>query len=62
VASVAHRVTEDGTHQIGVKTNGVFVPFVSLAAYRVAQLVEAAENTAETEDETETETETKAKA
>lgn len=44
MASVTHRVTEDGTHEIGVKDKGVFVVFASLDAARHAQLAEAEVN------------------
>ena len=40
--AVEHRVTEDGTHQLGVRVDGAFVPFTQLSPERVAALVENA--------------------
>lgn len=50
MAAVAHRVTGDGTHQIGVKVDGAFVPFTSMDADRVAALVENENNRTATDD------------
>ncbi len=48
---VEHVVDADGTHHIGVKVDGSFVPFVSVAAYRVEQLRESAANTSEPDND-----------
>jgi hypothetical protein len=53
VATVTHRQRDDGTHEIGVRIGGAFVPFAALSEARVAQLVENAEQRAESETETE---------
>lgn len=42
MASLSHRVTDDGSHEIVVAIDGVNVPLVSVAGYRVEQLRENA--------------------
>jgi hypothetical protein len=44
MADVTHRVTDDGTHQIGIEDDGVFVPFATLDEARFNQLKQAGEN------------------
>ena len=44
MAQVTHRKTSTGEHQIGVTIDKVFVPFATLAAANVAQLIENAKN------------------
>jgi hypothetical protein len=42
----------DGRHEVGVKVGKLFVPFSTLSDATFAQLVENAENRAETDDDT----------
>lgn len=46
MASVEHVEHADGSHSVGVTVDGVHVPFVTLSAARVGQLVENGKNTA----------------
>jgi hypothetical protein len=39
MASVTHVENADGSHSLGVKLDGKFVPFVTVPADRVTQLV-----------------------
>lgn len=43
---VEHVALPDGGHSIGLTLEGVFVPFVTLDSYRVAALVENAQDRA----------------
>lgn len=56
MASVSHVENADGSHSLGVKLDGVFVPLVTVPAERVKQLVaegkrSASDETPEPEEE-----------
>ena len=54
MAAVTHVENADGSHSLGVKINGKYVPLVTVPAERVGQLVyeaQAAPDTEETEPE-----------
>ena len=45
-SSVVHKVSDAGDHAIGVKHEGVFIPFAGVPAHRFAQLLENAHDLA----------------